>query len=214
LDHWIHWGDPLGDPLRIRCRIGDSLHHRYKVLFFLIGFLGLTSCKKPLPVLFQAPSFVLTDQGGAKVSLENLKGKVWVADFIFTRCAGVCPLLTQKMADLEKSLSQEPDLRFISFTVDPETDTPQKLSAYAHLFHADSRRWFFLTGPVNAVEEAIVKGFKISMEKASDFQVIHGEKFILVDREGRIRGYFDTDPTGLQWIHQGIISLLKEKGGN
>lgn len=164
-------------------------------------------------MLFQAPAFTLTNQWGKKVSLDSLKGKVWIADFIFTSCGGICPLLTQKMAGLERDFQQS-DLRFVSFTVDPETDTPEKLLAYARLFHANTPRWLFLTGSLHEVEEAIVKGFKISLGKATDFQVIHGEKFILVDREGRIRGYFDTAPAGLQSIQQGMLSLLKEKGGN
>jgi protein SCO1/2 len=145
----------------------------------------------PLPELGRVPSFALTDQAGQPFSARDLDGKVWVADFIFTSCAEVCPRLTAQMA----ALQQLPELRLVSFTVDPERDTVERLRGYATGFHADRARWKFLTGPAQQIEDAVVRGFKmgISREKddhASDgFAILHGTRLVLVDGRGAIRGY-------------------------
>jgi protein SCO1/2 len=155
--------------------------------------------EKPLPVLGQLPKFALVDQSGNAFTDGSLRGHVWVADFIFTRCQASCPLLTQRMKTLQGMLTAEQaklgatgtDARLVSFSVDPENDTPLVLSDYATLANADTKIWSFVTGPSDAVRAAVVDGFKMTMEKQSPTDVLHGNWLILGDRDGNIRGYFE-----------------------
>lgn len=140
--------------------------------------------------------FRLTERSGKTVSPADLKGKAWVADFIFTRCGGPCPRLTKTMARLQSSFSNAADVRFVSFTVDPAYDTPAVLSEYADRFGADKDRWLFLTGETAAVREVVMDGFKLAMRENEGLdrrpgeEVVHSLHFVLVDKGGRIRGYF------------------------
>jgi protein SCO1/2 len=145
-----------------------------------------------LPILAELPGFLLTDQNGREVRLDDLLGQPWVADFIFTRCPGPCPKLTQKLADLGPQLP--PGVRRVSFTVDPDHDTPEVLRAYAEKFQA-APDWLFLTGPREAMHELVIAGFKLMVQKASvpdhpDGPILHSLRFVLVDQEGRIRGTY------------------------
>jgi protein SCO1/2 len=150
----------------------------------------------PLPVLGQVPAFHLVDQRGMPFTDASMRGHVGVVDFIFTRCPSSCPRLTARMADLQSRLSGPSDVRLVSFSVDPENDTPEVLSRYAADAHADPGRWSFVTGGANDVENAVVGGFKMSAAKiakgAGDYEVVHGEWFVLVDRKGNLRGYYPT----------------------
>jgi protein SCO1 len=150
----------------------------------------------PLPVLGQVPAFHLVDQRGMAFTDASMRGHVGVVDFIFTRCPSSCPRLTARMADLQSRLSGPSDVRLVSFSVDPENDTPEVLSRYATDAHADPARWSFVTGGANDVENAVVGGFKMSAAKiakgAGDYEVVHGEWFVLVDRKGNLRGYYPT----------------------
>jgi protein SCO1/2 len=123
---------------------------------------------------------------------------VWIANFIFTSCTMVCPRLTADMAKVQTHLrNRGVAARIVSFSVDPETDTPQKLKAYGEKFGARFDTWSFLTGPEKAIERTVVDGFKTAMSRGDvgDFDVVHGSKFVLVDKQSRIRGYYDsTDP--------------------
>lgn len=141
--------------------------------------------------------FTLTEAGGQPLGRANLLGKVWIADFIFTHCAGPCPLMSQKMKRLQDDLSDLADLRLVSFSVDPLRDTPEVLRSYGQGHQADPQRWFFLTGDMDRIYDLAIKGFKITVEEARrDQQIIHDTRFILVDREGLIRGYFDSNEPG------------------
>ncbi len=177
-----------------------------------------------LPVLTRLEPFSLVDQRGKVVTLHDLGGKVFVADFIFTGCQSACPMLTSKMrtlqqhlADRERASGREMPVRLVSFSVDPEVDTPDKLAAYAVKWQADERRWMFLTGPLAEVNRAVTRGMKIAFEKGgadtSAFDVMHGERFVLVDAKGSVRGYFDADPEGMEQIKEAIASLVAEQGG-
>jgi protein SCO1/2 len=177
----------------------------------------------PLPVLGQIDGFSLSDQRGQKVSLADLGGKIWIADFIFTGCQAACPMLTSRMRSLQRhieeregALGRELPVRLVSFSVDPEVDTPDKLLAYANKWGADERRWTFLTGSLDEMNRAVTRGLKIPFEKGgadtSAFDVMHGERIVVVDRAGRIRGYFETDAEGMTRIKEAIESLLSEKG--
>jgi protein SCO1/2 len=133
----------------------------------------------------------MKDQTGAAFSNEDLRGKVWIADFIFTRCQGPCPLMTAHMKQLADDLKDAPDARFVSFTMDPKYDRPAVLAKYAEPFGVPAERWRFVTCDVPHDMEAVsIAGFKLAGD-ATEGAVIHSARFILVDRAGQIRGYFD-----------------------
>jgi protein SCO1/2 len=167
------------------------------------------------PVLSTLPPFVMTDQLGHAFGTRDLEGKVWVADFIFTSCPTACPLLTRKMADVaHRARHLGPDLHLVSFTVDPERDTPERLAAYATSYKADPHKWSFLTGRLADVERAVTEGFKIGIDRhktADDFwEIVHGEHLVLVDRHLRIRGYFDTTPAGTDHLLEALGRVTNE----
>jgi protein SCO1/2 len=154
--------------------------------------------KPPMPVLGAVPPFHLLDERGAPYGNEAMLGHVSVIDFIFTRCPSSCPRLTARMGELQVRLKRDgSDARLVSFSVDPENDTPPVLAAYAAKAGADRDRWTFVTGPVDDVMRAVVLGFKVSAAKvatgANDYDVTHGDWFVLTDRAGAIRGYYPTE---------------------
>jgi len=149
----------------------------------------------PLPVLGTVPAFHFTDQDGMGFGPETLAGKPWVADFIFTRCPTVCPVMTERLAALAPQLGEE--VHFVSLSVDPDFDTPERLRAFAREHGATSTRWHFLTGDSAAIQQAVTQGFKISLghEGADDdfLSIVHGVHLVLVDAQGHIRGYYDSN---------------------
>jgi protein SCO1/2 len=154
--------------------------------------------RPPLPVYGQVPSFRLTDQRGAGYTTGSMLGHVTVADFVFTRCPTSCPRLTARMAELQARLARDrSDVRLVSFSVDPENDTPPVLAEYAAKAHADPARWTFVTGGLDDMTRAVVLGFKVSAAKiargASDYEVTHGNWFVVTDRAGALRGYYSTE---------------------
>lgn len=155
---------------------------------------------KPLPVLGEVPSFRLTDEQGRSFGSEDLRGKVWAANFIFTRCPTVCPAFSKKMATIQKrARGIAPAFHLVSFSVDPEYDTPEVLAAYAKKYRGSTHTWSFLTGDLDVVKRTVVEGLKIAMgNDAPDGNfagIFHGSHFVLVDAEGRIRGYYEsTEP--------------------
>ncbi len=197
--------------------------------------LGSISCdwgKAPLPIFSQIPDFNLLNEQGKPISLQAMKNKIWVGNFIFTSCAGTCPMLTRRMKRVEAAILEEakqrPDLplRILSFSVDPERDTPEKLKEYGKLFEVNPNYWSFLTGDVEQISKTVVEGFKISMKKVAlaspapdqenqtDFDVIHGEKFVLVDASGQIRGYYDSDRAGITQLIRDMFFLEKKLSKN
>ena len=170
-----------------------------------------------LPVFGRIPDFSLTDQQGSKISRNDLSGKIWIADFIFTRCAGVCPLMTQKMSTLTRQLGGLPDIRFVSFSVDPDHDSSQVLAEYAKRFSADPGKWFFLTGDKRKIYDLSEQHFHLGVgeipfeeREALDQSVLHSSRFVLVDREGEIRGYYDTEEIGfLEPLERDVKILLR-----
>lgn len=169
----------------------------------------------PLPELGDVPAFSLTDQTGATVTKEQLLGKVWVADFMFTSCPDICPGLARHMAEIQTRYAGDDRVRLVSFTVDPATDTPPVLAKYGESFGADPARWHFLTGDVGAVRTVVVDGFKQAMERvpATDVApetVIHGSRFVIVDTKGRIRAYPDPKEPGKKELYAAVDKLLDE----
>lgn len=170
----------------------------------------------PLPVLGALPAFSLADQDGKPFSLAAMRGSVWIADFVFTRCPGVCSTLSARMAKIQHRMrNMDRNVQLVSFSVDPDYDTPARLSEYARRFHANPALWTFVTGPMDAVKSVVVNGFKIAMGrddgKPDDFlSIFHGEHLVLVDRAGRIRGYYDaTDESIDRLVHDaGFVANL------
>jgi len=164
------------------------------IFLLLLAVLGCRGAE--LPVLGTVPGFALTDQTGARVGLAELRGRVWIADFIFTSCAGICPGMTARMAEAQERLRDLADLRLVSFTVDPETDTVETLARYGKRHGAEPGRWHLLTGERAAIHRLSIEGFKLGAGPAPDGgpePILHSSKLVLVDRAGRIRGYYDTE---------------------
>jgi protein SCO1/2 len=152
-----------------------------------------------LPVLATLPTFRLTDQAGRPFGTQELEGRAWVASFIFTRCATICPAITTRMTRIQaRTRNLGSAFHLVSFSVDPEFDTPERLQAYAQAHRASPRLWSFLTGPEAEVKEAVVNGLKVAMgrEQGADGRfdgIFHGSHLVLVDQRGRVRGYYDSD---------------------
>ena len=165
----------------------------------MVCLLGCNNDKQPpLPSWAPVPGFALTNQSNASFGTEQLRGKVWVANFIFTRCPTVCPGISRMMSYLQENLEKEGlNVMLVSFSVDPDFDTPEVLDAYARRYSADPARWHFLTGPSDAVHEAVRGGFKMAMEKVETVgeppDILHGTQFVLVDKELQIRAYHDSN---------------------
>jgi cytochrome oxidase Cu insertion factor (SCO1/SenC/PrrC family) len=166
-----------------------------------------------LAAIAEVPEFSLIDQAGERVTRDALAGKVWVASFVFTRCAGPCPIMTGKMSSLQKTIG-DPRVNFVSVSVDPEYDTPAVLEQYAKKFHADESRWHFLTAPKGDKEAvfALARGMLISALPAQgNDPIIHSEKFVLVDSAGKIRKYYDSnDAADLERLMSDIKTLAGE----
>ncbi|HWP24421.1 MAG TPA: SCO family protein [Candidatus Binatia bacterium] len=143
------------------------------------------------------PDFSLTERSGTAVSSADLRGQIWIADFIYTRCTDTCPLQTATMAKLQEEYAGRPNVRLVSFSVDPEHDTPAVLTQYAARYRADPRRWYFLTGQREPVMRLIRDGFHLSVgtfpaDSEISGMIPHSPRFVLIDPQGRIRGYYDT----------------------
>ncbi len=144
-----------------------------------------------IPVLYPAPDFSLTDQNNQKVAKANLLGHPWIGDFIFTTCASLCPTMSMRMGSLQARLPE--DVKLVSFSVDPLHDTPAALLQYSHDYHAEPGRWIFLTGDVQT-QTAVVKGMRLHFQPADgDAPIEHSPHFVLVDSDGNIRGYYDSN---------------------
>ena len=156
--------------------------------------MGRPSGGPDLPRLGAAPAFDLVSEQGKAVARADYAGKVWIADFIFTRCGGSCPILSARMAALAEKMRDVPGIRFVSVGVDPEHDTPEVLAEYGRKLGADPARWTFLHGTRPVVRSLIKDGFKLAVEDGpadSVEPILHSTRFVLVDGEGTIRGYYD-----------------------
>lgn len=149
---------------------------------------------QPPPVVGELPAFTLEDRRGESFERQDLAGRPWVVDFIFTRCTASCPMITARMARLDRRLPA--DVGLLSLTVDPEHDTPEVLAAYAER-HGASERWRFLTGPPETLSDLVRHGFRLGVDPATAQSapggeaILHSTRFVLVDGEGRVRGYYD-----------------------
>lgn len=161
------------------------------------------------------PDFKLTERSGTVVNLARLRGKIWIADFIYTTCTDTCPLQTAAMAKLQKEFAAKSDVQLVSVSVDPERDTPQLLSAYADKHDADRQRWYFLTGQRDQVIKLMRDGFHLSVAALPDSSetngmIPHSPRFVLIDRQAQIRGYYDSRAMdSLARLRNDIETLLK-----
>ena len=184
------------DPSQMLKRLRMAMWAAALAMALLIGAYQLMPrpTEPPLPVLQELPSFSLTDRDGTVKTLEDLAGKPWVADFVFTRCPGVCPIMTERMKDLIADMP-EGIARYVSVSVDPTYDTPEILQAYAEKNGAGPD-WRFLTGPEETVYELIRDGFLLALDPSPRQEgaepIVHSNRFVLVDEKGRIRGYYNS----------------------
>ena len=163
-------------------------------LIFLLG-LGIFYFQKPkvqtegtnLVKIHKISPFHLTNQESQKFGTEQLKGKSWVVNFVFTRCKGPCPLITKKMAKLQKKFKENPNLQFLTITMDPSFDKPAQLKAYGLKHKADFSRWNFLTGDHDKILNIARNIFKVPADKNPE---MHTTRFILIDSELYVRGYY------------------------
>jgi len=159
------------------------------------------------------PGFQLTNQNGQPFGSPQLSGKIWIADFIYTTCPGPCPMISSRMSELQKPL-QKTDVHLVSFSVNPEKDTPEVLRGYADKLQAEPGRWDFLTGAKPAIYKLSHDGFKLAVSDGSDAQGIpvHSTRIVLVDRHGQIRGYYDaTEPEAITKLLADTNHLLREQ---
>jgi len=180
------------------CSTGPASDFDLKAsLIFAVFVCVLSSgcATKPLPVYAQVPDFNLVSQTGAPFDRSSLEGKIWIADFIFTNCTSSCPRMSTQMSHVQPLLAEFPDVRLVSFSVDPKRDTPEALASYAQRFHAQPGRWYFLTGDQKTLDALDRRAFMLGNVDGS---LEHSTRFVLVDRHGKIRGYYGAaqdDPT-------------------
>ncbi len=162
----------------------------------------------PLPVFGSVAAFDLTERSGSRLSLGDLQGKPWVASFIFTNCPNQCPMMSHKMSLLQQTLPA--DVRLVSFSVDPERDSPEALAKYAADFKAEEARWLFLTGNKGSIAE-VLTSFHMNN---SDDPNLHSLRFVLVDDQSVIRGYYDSsDKEALKKLANDVQALKREAAG-
>ena len=172
-------------------------------------FLFTRQTERPdLPFLGQVQDFNLFDEKGEEFSLSRLRGDIWIANFFFTTCSDICPVMSKNMAALHRSFALVGDVTQISITVNPEFDSSVVLKKYAQKYQANTSKWHFLTGTRAQITELAVNSFKLgSIEEP----VFHSSKFALVDRQGSIRGYYDgVQPGEVSQLFTDITVLLKE----
>jgi protein SCO1 len=165
-------------------------------------------------VFQQIPDFRLTSQTGQTVTLEYLENKVFVANFIFTSCEGVCKKMSSQMTRVQQAFHKEPKVKIVSFSVDPERDSVAALQQYAARYGANNNQWFFLTGPKEQIYKLAIEGFKLPVMQAPSVipDFIHSEKFVLVDAKRHVRGIYDgTSEDEVDRLITEIKILLEEK---
>ena len=160
-------------------------------------------------IAVSVPDFSLTNQQGEPLGSSDMAGKIWVADFIFTNCPTICPAMTQEMARLQSEFVADP-VYFVSFSVDPERDTPRVLSRYAAAYGADDRRWYFLTGDKTKIYQLAEQGFSLAAGH-NGTEILHSPRFVLIKPDGTIHDSYDSrsGPAMLR-LRRDVKALLKK----
>ena len=179
-------------------------------LFFLRQMEVARLASRQLPEDGIVPPFQLTDQDGQPFGTEQLRGKIWIADFVYTTCPGPCPMISSRMSETQKPL-RNTDVKLVSFSVDPQHDTPAVLRDYAAKLNAQPGRWKFLTGDKDAIYRLIRDGFKLTTLDGA-VGPVHSTRLVLVDRHGVIRGYYDaTEADAITRLLADTNHLLQEE---
>lgn len=170
---------------------------RRRVAIALVTLAGACGGDAPAPpVLTEVAPFELVDDQGQPFRSEALRGEVWIANFVFTTCPSVCPLLTTQMRNVRADL-EGTGVRYVSFSVDPENDRPEVLRAYRERMDARGDDWSFVTGEREAVRAAVEEQMRVSMGAREGGDIMHAVHFVLVDRTGHIRGFYLSSTEGL-----------------
>jgi protein SCO1/2 len=190
-------------------------------LAYALSLMELNHTHRPaaLPVIGPVAGFTLTNQDGQITTLADLTNRVWIADIIFTRCAGSCPIMSKQMESLQGALSPASRVRLVTLTTDPDFDTPPVLKKYGERYGANSNRWTFLTG--SKAEIAGLAGISLKLSavpvKPEDRQnpadlFIHSTIFVIVDQHARLRGTFETQGDGVDWtnVQPRIIETVRQ----
>lgn len=183
-------------------------------VFFFVWRSQVTQlANRPLSSHGSVPSFQFVNQNNQPFGSAQLAGKIWITDFIFTSCPGPCPIISSRMSELQRPL-RDSDVHLVSFSVDPEKDTPEVLGDYAEKLKAQPGRWDFLTGSKTAIYDLCKNGFKLAVSDGSDEAdvPVHNTRFVLVDRRGQIRGYYDAlAPDAVTKVLADTSHLLREQ---
>lgn len=201
--------------------LGFSLLTGLLGLAYLVSLAQLNRTHhRPLPVLGQIANFTLTNQNGQVTTLADLTNHVWIADIIFTRCAGPCPRMTRQMESLQDALPPTSQAKLVTLTTDPDFDTPPVMKKYGERFHADSNRWTFLTGTKKEIAALASGSLKLSAmpvkaeeQKDSADLFIHTTIFVVVDKHAQLRGAFETGGDGVDWtnvIQRRILATVRQ----
>jgi protein SCO1 len=182
-------------------------------LFFLRQAQVAHYAHHTLPKDGIVPPFQLIDQNGETFGSQQLLGKIWIADFIYSSCPGPCPMISSRMSETQKPL-RDTDVKLVSFSVDPDHDTPAVLRDYASRLNAQTGRWHFLTGDKGVIYRLSRDGFKLAAAENGASGPVHSTRLVLVDRDGVIRGYYDaTDADAVTRLLADTTHLLREQPG-
>ena len=202
----------------------------FGLLFSLLGLMYLLSLmeygrarQKALPVIDQVANFTLTNQDGNVTTLAELSNHVWVADIIFTRCAGSCPVMSTEMKSLQDALPSTSHAKLVTLTTDPDYDTPSILKRYGERYGADFQRWTFLTGAKGELAGLATGSLKLGStpvpppDRTNSVDLfVHSTIFVVVDKQSRLRGSFQTQGQDVDWtkIRPQILATVKELEGD
>jgi len=203
--------------------VGFALLLALLALAYLLSFAeyGRTR-QKELPVIAQVADFTLTNQYDRVVTLADLSNHVWIADIIFTRCAGSCPIMTTEMKSLQDALPPAGQARLVTLTTDPDYDTPAILKRYGERYGANFQRWTFLTGTKMELAGLAAGSLKLGstpvapQDRQSPVDLfVHSTIFVVVDKQARLRGIFQTEGQGVDWakVKPQILATVKELEG-
>jgi protein SCO1/2 len=211
-------------------RLPSLLWVGFGLLLCLLGLAYLLSVaqyskarQKALPVIDQIADFTLTNQDDRVVTLANLTNHVWVADIIFTRCAGSCPIMSTQMKSLQAALPSTSRVKLVTLTTDPDYDAPAILKRYGERYGADFQRWTFLTGTKKELAGLAAGSLKLGStpvppqdRKSSVDLFVHSTIFVVVDKQAQLRGIFQTEGQGVDWakVKSQILATVKELEGS
>ncbi|HVU07393.1 MAG TPA: SCO family protein [Verrucomicrobiae bacterium] len=200
--------------------LGIALLFVLLIAGYLLSLTEISRARKSeLPMLGQIANFTLTNQDGKITTLADLTNHVWVADIIFTRCAGPCPIMTGQMKQLQDALSKSTDARLVTLTTDPDYDSPEILKKYGEHFGADFNRWTFLTGTKNQIGALATGSLKLSAlpvkpeEQTNSVDLfVHSTIFVAVDKHARLRGVFETEGEGIDWtnVQPRVVATVRQ----